>query len=227
MDKIKITFLLMSIIIMPLHADKINRMYIDEAASDNNRIIIDAGTEHCGLYAISQSGKWILGDKNSDCIYMTNSKKINIVCTPKKKVCKTEDEIIDFLGARIGQQNTNMNISEHKYSCEEIGFHEFRHTNPYMLKGKCTVQGFYIVSIMDRNTAFGYHTFMSYSQYHQYYNDMEQNKPVVITAKDNLSQYFSEGTMIQGKFKITGVTKVTLVSGEEKAAIELEWIQKN
>jgi len=35
---------------------------------------------------------------DSNCKHFSNSKKIKIVCTPKKKLCKTEQEVFDFIG---------------------------------------------------------------------------------------------------------------------------------
>jgi len=121
---------------------------------------------------------------------------------------------------------STMNTSQKEVCSENIDFKEFRHTNPYFLSGKCTKQGFYIVSVIDKQTAFGYLSVINFDRYLQPHKDTEEAKPVIIKAKDSLSKYFSDGTSIKGKFKIIGTEKITLSNGEERTAITLEWLEK-
>jgi hypothetical protein len=53
--------------------------------------------------------------KSSSCIRLTNSKGIKILCTPKKRICKTQTEVVQFLfsnNAKPTPSNKRLNLKE-------------------------------------------------------------------------------------------------------------------
>lgn len=54
----------------------------------------------------------------SSCSFLTNSKGINIICTAKKKMCKTEEEFYDFVNKNVTMKNgvnhSSIQISKNK-----------------------------------------------------------------------------------------------------------------
>ena len=55
-------------------------------------ILMKGNGEYC-IAAVKSSGMI----KKTDCVRLTNSKKIKILCTKKKKLCKTQKEVLDAL----------------------------------------------------------------------------------------------------------------------------------
>ena len=47
---------------------------------------------------------------NTTCLSLTNSKGIKILCTKKKKMCKTEGEVLDFISPSEIEKESNNNI---------------------------------------------------------------------------------------------------------------------
>lgn len=59
---------------------------------DFSELILRDNNTYCSIYI--KNGRIIT---ETNCVKLTNSKHIKIVCTPQKKVCKTENEIFEFI----------------------------------------------------------------------------------------------------------------------------------
>ena len=74
-----------------LNANEINILSVDEGSSPKE-ILLKGKNEYC-LLSINTLGVVI----KTDCIRLENSKKIKIICTQDKELCKTEKEIFDYV----------------------------------------------------------------------------------------------------------------------------------
>lgn len=77
---------------MPLHASDM-RMIDYDLKKDMAKIEISDQKGNVCDTTLTLSGTI----KESDCVQLTNSKGIKIFCTAKKRLCKTEQELIDFI----------------------------------------------------------------------------------------------------------------------------------
>ena len=56
---------------------------------DTTELLLRTSSEYCMLYVNIQNKSM-----QTDCLQMTNSQKVKIYCTPQKKVCKTQNEVL-------------------------------------------------------------------------------------------------------------------------------------
>ncbi len=63
---------------------------------DNGKMILEGKNESCKL-SLKDEKKIT----DTDCVKLTNSKNVNILCTPNKTVCKTLDEVKSFFSLTI------------------------------------------------------------------------------------------------------------------------------
>ena len=63
---------------------------------DSGKMLLEGKNESCTLSF--KDGEKIT---DTDCMKLTNSKNVNILCTPKKTVCKTLDEVKSFFELTI------------------------------------------------------------------------------------------------------------------------------
>jgi len=81
--------------------DNLKILNPDEEGSDTLEIGIKGNGESCRLWFASSGSI----DKGS-CIHLVNSQGVRIYCTPKKKMCKTYDEIYAFVFSPPTRGNT-------------------------------------------------------------------------------------------------------------------------
>jgi len=77
-----------------------NSILIESINNDVAQVRITGKSESCSV-TIKSTGA--VGQTN--CVKITNSKKVKILCTKRKKVCKTEDEIREFVGMKPSASN--------------------------------------------------------------------------------------------------------------------------
>ena len=77
-----------------------NSILIESINNDVAQVRIAGKSESCSV-TIKSTG--VVGQTN--CVKITNSKKVKILCTKRKKVCKTEDEIREFVGMNPSASN--------------------------------------------------------------------------------------------------------------------------
>jgi|GEM_PF-645681 len=84
----------------PIKVDKVsqkNNHYANDMTIINDglegiKVLLEGNGESCSLrMTLFQE---VL---DSNCKHLTNSKKVRIICSPNKKICKTEQEIFDFI----------------------------------------------------------------------------------------------------------------------------------
>ena len=95
MKKILLTVLLSLGISLSVSAKEIFILEADEG-SDVAEVLIKGNGGYCTAL-INSSG----AVTKTDCIRLTNLKKIKILCTKKKEVCKTEKEVFDYLSVQF------------------------------------------------------------------------------------------------------------------------------
>ena len=79
---------------------KVNAHLIELSATD-------FAEEKCEFGYSIDDNLFYFSNVNSKCLNFTNSKGVEIVCTPKKKICKTRQEIRDFTSNMKVVKNTN------------------------------------------------------------------------------------------------------------------------
>jgi len=119
---LRYTILQLFIIASTLSASNMTVISEDADGSDIVEVLIKGNGEHCRVW-MDSTGKT---DK-TNCIRLTNSKKIKILCTKKKKICKTEKEIYDYLVIAlsspkdVNHQKINMGTWAGKYKVRHSG----------------------------------------------------------------------------------------------------------
>ncbi len=106
MKKILLTALLLLSISLNLSANNIIMLETDKS-SDVVEVLIRGNGGYCTAL-INSSG----AVAKTDCIRLINSKKIKILCTKKKEVCKTEKEVFDYLSVQLS--STKQGIQQQK-----------------------------------------------------------------------------------------------------------------
>ena len=105
----KKTILTLLIVATSLYSANNLRVLNDGEDSDTAEIEMQGSGESCKLWFASTGDI----DKGS-CHYMVNSKGVRIYCTPKKKMCKTYDEIHSFVFAPPVQTTSSSNDMNNK-----------------------------------------------------------------------------------------------------------------
>jgi len=93
----KILFMISIILTTIIQAS--NGLYLMSRESNIAKIMIEGNTEKCSI-KLSSVGDIV----ESDCRIMTNSKNIKIFCTRRKKICKTFDEVYNYMVESINSQ---------------------------------------------------------------------------------------------------------------------------
>lgn len=107
---LKLVTLSIFLLVMPLHASNDMRMIDYDKKKDISKIeVFDQKGNVCDT-TLNLSGVI----KESDCIQLTNSKGIKIFCTAKKRICKTEQELLDFIpkNEENGSSDNRIEIKE-------------------------------------------------------------------------------------------------------------------
>lgn len=86
-----------------LNANEITILESGEGSSDIVEVLIRGNGGYCSAWINSMG---IV--EETDCIRLTNSKKIKILCTKKKESCKTEKEVFDYLVAKLSSNEQDM-----------------------------------------------------------------------------------------------------------------------
>ncbi len=95
-----------------------NNMAIVNTNNHITEVLIEGNGEACKVF-IKSTG--VLSKTN--CVKITNSKKVKILCTKRKKICKTENEIKAFIGS-------NTSSSDYQYCLDNsMNNHEMRECN--------------------------------------------------------------------------------------------------
>lgn len=108
----KILSILILIIVINVNAYSLEKNTIiisDEYYSTGiymNDYTIKGNGEECKLTYDSEDKTLI----HTTCLSLTNSKGINIFCSKKKRICKTENEILNLLNPQIEKQNFDNNV---------------------------------------------------------------------------------------------------------------------
>ncbi len=102
----KALFIILYFLIIQLSANTDDLVIIssDADSSDVVEVLIRGNGGYCSLW-MDSLGR--VGE--TDCIRLTNSKKIKILCTKKKKICKKEQEIYKFLIKELSSDSASLN----------------------------------------------------------------------------------------------------------------------
>ena len=103
MKKILLTLILLLSISSNLSANEITILESGEGSSDIVEVLLRGNGGYCSAWVNSMG---IV--EETDCIRLTNSKKIKILCTKKKEICKTEKEVFDYLVVRLSTTKQDM-----------------------------------------------------------------------------------------------------------------------
>ncbi len=108
----KILFYVLLPLLLALSVLNANNMTIiseDADGSDVVEVLIRGNGGYCSAWMDS------LGDvSTTDCIRLSNSKKIKILCTKKKEICKTEKEIYAYLRKKLSSPQENKDTEYQK-----------------------------------------------------------------------------------------------------------------
>jgi len=102
--------LMISIVLMTI-AEASNGLYMIAEYEDTAKVMIRGNGERCSV-ELSSSGDIM----ESDCRIMTNSKNVKILCTRRKKICKTVNEVYNFtINAINSQASSTQGDSDSSY----------------------------------------------------------------------------------------------------------------
>ena len=121
--KVGFVSFLSALLLTVLHAGDNDMNIISEDADESDviEVLIRGNGGYCSLWMDS------LGRiENTDCRRMTNSKKVKIVCTKRKEICKTEKEVYLYLKKKLSspqKEEREAYPSTNRYQ-EESDLHE-------------------------------------------------------------------------------------------------------
>lgn len=84
--------LFIMLITLNLSSEELIVLNADESV-DVTEVLMRGNGEQCNINIEKASDKIL----KTNCIQLKNSKQVKIVCTKKKKMCKTEDELYEFI----------------------------------------------------------------------------------------------------------------------------------
>lgn len=100
----------------------IKALSIKEMSEDGStaEILLKDSKNSCNMQVVI--GKYVV---ETNCIKLTNSKNIKIVCTPHKKMCKTEKEIFEFIDTELKSTLDAMREYQARVTQKEIDDRRF------------------------------------------------------------------------------------------------------